>query len=114
MAAAYTPRGGKHFVYCVICTANDKCYIGMTGRAPEKRLKEHRRDPPYRMRRDVRRYQPFDEHFKLLVLAEAGSKEDAELLEEFFIWKFDTVKRGYNYAHAAGDLCLLRPPPRSS
>ncbi|PRW20663.1 urea-proton symporter DUR3-like [Chlorella sorokiniana] len=54
----------------------------MTGRPPQKRLKEHRRKAPLRMRGDARRYKPFDEHFKLLVLAEAGSKEDAELLEE--------------------------------
>lgn len=110
VAAAYTLQGSGYSVYCLMCTITSKCYIGITRRQPEERLKEHRRKAPYAMRKDARRYKPFDEHFKMLVLAETGSKAEAELLEEFFIWKFDTVARGYNTCFAASDCYLLGRP----
>lgn len=111
MASLYAPQGGRHLVYCLTCTANQRVYIGTTRRAPKVRFGEHRRTPPWRMRGDAKRYSPFERHFQLQVLAEAGCQEDAELLEAFFIWKFDTAgPGGYNTSRSASEAVWLPRP----
>lgn len=114
MAALYAPQGAQFLVYCLTCTATQRVYFGVTSRAPHVRYKEHSRKPPWRMRADARRHRPFEQHFKLQVLAEASSKEDAELLEAFFIWKFSSVwPGGYNESRSAGEAVWLLPRPGS-
>lgn len=96
-AAAYLPRGGLYLVYILICTANGRIYIGYTRRSLRQRKAEHSRNPPRRMRADAKRLRPFEQHFQAHVPADAASKREAELLEEYFIWKFGaTEKHGYN------------------
>lgn len=108
------PQVPLHLVYCPTCTANRRYYFGVTCRAPQARFKEHSRAPPWRMRGDARRHRPFESNFQLQVLAGASSKEDAELLEAFFIWKFDaTGPSGYNASRSASEaVCLPRPGGR--
>ena len=91
------------YVYCITRKDTGRFYIGYTNN-PARRFTEHAKEAPPRMAADAARLQPFAAHFEMSLLAEAGSQEEAELLEEYFIWKWRATRdAGYNVRESAKD-----------
>ena len=107
MAAAYRPGGGPHFVYCLTNLTTGRYYIGYST-DPGKRYRQHKANPPKRARADARKYAPWEENFVVAILADAWTKESAQKIEEFLIWKFRATEAGgYNASRGASD-CGIR------
>lgn len=89
------------YIYKITNTINGKCYIGQTRKSVEERFKEHMNDAKagrgFYLQHAINKYGP--ENFKVEVLAEAGSLDELNRLEEFYIRKFDTVSTGYNLSY---------------
>lgn len=66
------------------CGATGRCYVGQTTDLT-RRLSQHRRTPPLRMKADVQALQFFDAHFRVDVLARADSPKAANALEQHHI-----------------------------
>ena len=49
-------------MYVVTCKDNGKVYVGTTVNV-NRRMGQHRRSPPLKMRPDAAKYQPFNDHF---------------------------------------------------
>lgn len=80
----------------LICTANDKFYIGISRRHIQTRLSEHARHSSNQViHRAIRKY-GWDA-FEIAILDRVDSYDHHALrLEQFFIEKYDAMAKGYN------------------
>jgi hypothetical protein len=76
--------------------ANGRIYIGVS-KDSKARFKQHRYNPPSRMREDVNTYQPFLSHFYYEILEVCTNKEGARIAEREHIQTHAaTTAAGYN------------------
>ncbi len=82
-------------IYKVWCTKTQLVYVGHTADVT-RRLQQHERRPPARMKAGAAKYQPFRQYFKLVVLAACTSPSMANHLESLYICQFNSTQSGYN------------------
>ena len=71
----------------MICDrVNGRVYVGQTT-SPQRRLREHTRFPPLKMRADVKLYVPFKEHFQMDIVYRTTQKYLADRMEKKLIKK---------------------------
>ena len=87
----------KYSIYIIRNTSNGRVYVGSTELLASKRYRQHRRDPPQRMRKDALQFKPFEDHFHLSVLAETTSERQCKRLEAHHIRLHEACgPNGYN------------------
>jgi len=86
-------------IYAVKNKLNGKYYIGMTNRTLEKRKTEHLLEAKWK-RFDVAFYNAINKHgkdvFDWFILDEHSDKDILNAMEEFYIFKYDSYRKGYN------------------
>ncbi len=85
-------------VYKITNTVNQKIYIGQTCKSLEERWKSHldsvKSNLSTHLYNAMRKYRV--ENFQITPIAEAYDQETLDLLEDFFIQHYDSIKSGYN------------------
>jgi hypothetical protein len=75
---------------------NGRVYVGQTI-SPHRRLRQHVRFPPLKMRADAKLYKPFDQHFYMDVVYTTTQKYLADRMEKTLIWKYQSESlKSYN------------------
>lgn len=88
------------YIYKITCKVNNKVYIGQTTESLERRFSRHmgyqKDSNDTKFYRAVRKYGV--ENFYIEEIAKATSKEELDLLEEYYIKFYDAIDKGYNTA----------------
>ena len=75
---------------------NGRIYVGQTT-SPQRRLRQHKRSPPLKMRADARLYVPFEEHFDMNIEYRTTRKYLADRIEKKLIKKYQSEPlKSYN------------------
>ena len=86
-------------IYKITCTATERVYIGVAD-DPQKRFKQHKAEPPQRMKTDAETYKPFVEFFKLFKLEipekSYTRKSDKSSEAKYIRYYNATGEKGYN------------------
>ncbi len=86
--------------------AHGPTYVGHTTQTLARRVAQHRRSPPRRMKGDAAAHQPWDANFRARVLLTCTSAHTADLMEKHYIKQLKaTSERGYNDLPAAPGRC---------
>ena len=72
---------------------NGRVYVGQTT-SPQRRLCEHARSPPLKMRADAKLHVPFEEHFHMDVEYRNTQKYLADRMEKKLIKKYQSEPLG--------------------
>lgn len=76
---------GPHTIYALTCIPTGRVYIGRTKVPLARRVAQHKNTPNKKMRDDVRRYQPFEDHFRIEVLQVVRTEIEAVRAEAHHI-----------------------------
>ena len=96
----YRPILSYNTIYMITCTITGDLYIGQTCTKITIRFQEHKTDAkgkkPYciKLARAINKYG--EENFVIEEIDRAITKQDTDLLEDFYILYADTIKHGYN------------------
>jgi predicted GIY-YIG superfamily endonuclease len=75
---------------------NGRVYVGQT-LSPQRRLRQHARSPPLKMRADAKSFKPFEEHFHMDVVYTTSRKYLADKMEKKLIWNYQSEPlKSYN------------------
>ena len=75
---------------------NGRVYVGQTT-SQQRRLREHTRSPPLKMRADAKLYVPFEEHFQMDIVYRTTRKYLADRMEKKLIKNYQSEPlKSYN------------------
>ena len=96
----------QHIVYKIVCTVNNKVYIGQTNKTLEERLKRHfkasreERTKNVKFYRAIRKYG--ESNFNIFLIEEVNNQEELNEREFYWINKYNSVVEGYNSKASKG------------
>ena len=86
---------------------NGRVYVGQTT-SSQRRLREHARSPPLKMRADAKLYIPFEEHFHMDVEYRTTQKSLADRMEKKLIKNYQSEPlKNYNIIRGPRSADLL-------
>jgi hypothetical protein len=82
-------------------------WIGQS-KSPKRRYTQHASNPPSRVKKDALKYAPFRKNFKLELLFECTTHEQADIIEERYVKEYRSTESKYGYNILRGALTKSR------
>lgn len=96
----------QHIVYKIVCTVNNKVYIGQTNKTLEERLKRHFKTSREERTKNVKFYRAIrkygESNFNIFLIEEVNNQEELNEREFYWINKYNSVVEGYNSKASKG------------
>ena len=90
----------QYIVYKIVCSVNNKVYIGQTNKTLEERLKGHFKASKEERTKNIKFYRAIRKHgennFNIYLIEEVSNQEELNEREFFWINEYDSVEKGYN------------------